>query len=185
MELSTLNGNIIGVISNNYKEDDFKDLLVKDIIVNKTKESLKMVKLDETILDKKFSDLSSNYQNKVILASKLHDKEIVLVNFSRGLLKKEISYFKSLFRKVVSYNRRIILIDKNAELFLNCVDRIYVINNDTVKYDTIDIFDKILELYIDPPQIVEFSNRCEKIGIRLDHYTELDELLKAIYRIKA
>ena len=78
-------------------------------------QSLKMVKLDETILDKKFSDLSSNYQNKVILASKLHDKEIVLVNFSRGLLKKEISYFKSLFRKVVSYNRRIILIDKNAE----------------------------------------------------------------------
>ena len=60
MELSTLNGNIIGVISNNYKEDDFKDLLVKDIIVNKTKESLKMVKLDETILDKKFSDLSIN-----------------------------------------------------------------------------------------------------------------------------
>ena len=119
------------------------------------------------------------------MASKLHDKEIVLVNFSRGLLKKEISYFKSLFRKVVSYNRRIILIDKNAELFLNCVDRIYVINNDTVKYDTIDIFDKILELYIDPPQIVEFSNRCEKMGIRLDHYTELDELLKAIYRIKA
>ena len=71
MELSTLNGNIIGVISNNYKEDDFKDLLVKDIIVNKTKESLKMVKLDETILDKKFSDLSSNYQNKVIIKIRL------------------------------------------------------------------------------------------------------------------
>lgn len=185
MELSTLNGKIIGVITDNYKEDDFKDLLVRDIIVNKTQESLKMVKLDESVLDKKFSDLSTNYKNKVILASKLHDKEIVLVNFSRGLLKKEMNYFKSLFKKVVNYNRRIILIDKNAELFLNCVDRIYVINNDAIKYDTVDIFDKILELYIDPPQIVEFSNKCEKMGIRLDHYTELDELLKAIYRIKA
>lgn len=185
MELNSLNGNIVGVIIDDYPSDDFKDSLVRDIIVKKVPESLKMVKLDESFLDKKFSDLSIRNKEKVILASKLHDKEIVLVNFSQGLIKSDFNYFKTLFKKIASYNRKIILVDKNTDLFLNCVDRIYVINNDEIKYETVDIFDKILKLYVDLPKIVEFSLKCESDGIRLDHYTELDELLKAIYRIKS
>ena len=185
MELSNLKGRIIGIISNSYKNIDYRDKDVKDIITKKVNESLKMVKLDESVLTKKFNDLSISNKNKVILASKLHDKEIVLYDFSSGLTSKDMNYFKTLFKKISTYNRRIFLVNKNSEMFLNCVDRIYVINDDEVKYDTSDIFDKILGLYIDPPKIVEFANKCEKLGVRLDHYTELDELLKAIYRIKS
>ena len=71
------------------------------------------------------------------------------------------------------------------DLFLNCVDRIYVINEDEIKYETIDIFDKTLGLYADYPKIVEFYFKGIDLGVRLDQYTELDELLKAIYRIKS
>ena len=185
MELNELTGRIVGVISSDYRVDDFDDKTVKEIVIKKVNESLKMVKLDESILDKKFSDLSSRNKNKVILASKLHDKEIILVNFSKGLLKKDYGYFKTLFKKIVTYNRKIILVESKMDLFINCVDRIYVINNKEIKYETLDVFDKILLLYADQPKIVEFCYKCEKMGIRLDHYTELDELLKAIYRIKS
>ncbi len=185
MELGSLNGNVIGVIADNYKSDDFKDTLVSEIITKRIEETLKMVKLESSVLEKRFSDLSSRNKEKVILASKLHDKEIILVNFSEGLIKSDLDYFKTLFRRVTKYNKKVILIDKNTELFLNCVDRIYVLEQDAIKYETVDIFDKILELYVDLPKIVDFANRCEKVGVRLDHYTELDELMKAIYRIKS
>ena len=90
-----------------------------------------------------------------------------------------------MFKRVTKYNKKVVLIDKNTEIFLNCVERIYVLEQDVLKYETVDIFDKILELYVDLPKIVDFANRCEKVGVRLDHYTELDELMKAIYRIKS
>ena len=185
MELKTLDGSIIGVICKDIKQIDYEDKLVRDIITKKVLESLKMVKLDEEVLEKKFSDLAISEKSKVILASKLHDREIILVNFSRGLTKKDFNYFKTLFKKIVTYGRKIILVDIKSELFLNCVDKIYVIEEDEIKYATHDIFDKILELYIDAPKIVDFFNKGIKMGIRLDQYTELDELMKAIYRIKA
>lgn len=185
MELKELKGAVIGVISHDYLEDDLKDKTVRDIITKKVNESLKMVKLDESILDKKFCDLSRGEKSKAVLASKLHDKEIVLVNFSRGLLKKDYSYFRSLFKKIVQYGKKVILVEPKMDLFLGCADRIYVILDGEVKYDTLNIFDKVLLLYTDAPSIVAFEQKCEDRGIRLDYYTELDELLKAIYRIKS
>lgn len=185
MELESLNGNIIGVVNSDYKNADLENKLVSDIILKKAAEALKMVKLDADVLNKSFSDLSIRDKNKVILASKLQDHVIILVNFSKGLLKKDIEYFKGLFKKIATYNRKIILIDNNAFLFLNCADKIYVIKNDKIVYETESLFDKNLEVYIDLPKIVDFVYKCENIGIRIDHYQEIDELLKAIYRIKS
>ena len=184
MELEKLEGSIIGVIGKriNY---DYQDKKVSQIITNKQADSLRIVKLDDSILDKKYNELSKRDQNKVDLASKLHDKTIILSNFSEGLLKKDMEYFKSIFKKIVTYDKKIILIDKNSELFLNCVDNIYVINNDNILYETKDIYDINLTKYIDLPKIVDFNFKCKDLGIRIDHYQELDELLKAIYRIKS
>lgn len=185
MELSNLNGQIIGIISDDFKKEEYFGKLVNEIVTTKPNEAIKMVKLDSNILNINYDDLSIREQNKVILASQLHNKEIILINFSKGMLKKDLEFFKRLFKKINTYNRKIILIDKSADLFINCVDRIYVINNDKVIFDTIDIFDRVLDMYIDPPKIVEFCHKCENLGVRLDHYKELDELLKAIYRIKS
>ena len=185
MELTSLKGNIIGVISKQYQTDNFDGKKVKDLITNKVHESLKMVKLDETYLEEHFENLSNRNKNKVILATKLHDKTIILINFSKGLVKKDIEYFKALFKKISRYNKKIILIDNNLDLFLNLVVRIYVIDNDEIKYETLNLYDKTLKLYADLPPIVNFTYKCFDEGVRLDYYSELDELLKAIYRIKS
>ena len=185
MELEKLDGNIIGIISNDFQNENFSGKKVREIIVKKVNESLKMVRLNLEILDKNFEDLSSRDMNKVILASKLQEKVIILINFSKGMLKKDLEYFKALFKKIKNYDRKIILIDYNAELFIGLVNHYYVFSNNQMKYETKDIFDRVLENYIDMPSIARFINQCESDGIRLDHYYELDELLKAIYRIKS
>ena len=184
MELSSLKGNIIGVISKDYVEDDYSGKLVKDIVLNRASDALKMVGLSESTLECKFDDLSHGNQNRVVLASKLQDKCIILNNFSIGLTNKDIEFFKKLFKRISSYGRKIVLVDTNSNLFFNLVDKVYVISKE-IMYETGDMFDKALGEYIDLPKIVEFTNKSENKGIKINHYKELDELLKAIYRIKS
>lgn len=182
MELE-LKGSIIGVISDDFKEPDLSGK-VKDIVVKKASDALKMVGLDYSYLEKEYNELSWNIKNKIILASKLQDKEIMLVNFSKGLTSKDLDFFKKLFKKIVGYGRKIILVDKNSELFLNCVDNLYVINKEIV-LETNDIFNKDLRKYIDVPRVIEFVNKACDVGVNINYYKELDDLLKAIYRIKS
>lgn len=183
MELENLSGSIIGVISEEYRDVELSGT-VETIVMKKTNDALKMVGLNEAYLDKNFEDLSNRDKNKIRLASKLNEKVIILINFSKGLTNKDIDYFKKLFKRIVSYGRKIILVDKNSELFLNCVDKLYVINNDLVaEFDS--IFDSGLDEFIDVPKIVEFNQVSLKKGVKLNEYKELDDLLKAIYRIKS
>lgn len=178
-----LKGSIIGIVSNDYIEDELKGM-VKDIVLKKSSDALKMVGLDDSYLDKDFMDLSDRDKNKIILASKLQNKEIKLINFSKGLTNKDIEFFKKLFKKIVSYGRKIILVDKNSNMFMNCVDNLYVINKEII-LETDDLYNEELKKYIDVPSIVEFTHKSLENGIKLNHYNDLDDLLKAIYRIKS
>lgn len=178
-----LKGSIIGIVSNDYIEDELKGT-VKDIVIKKSSDALKMVGLDDSYLDKDFMDLSDRDKNKIILASKLQNKEIKLINFSKGLTNKDIDFFKKLFKKIVSYGRKIILVDKNSNMFMNCVDNLYVINKEII-LETDDLYNEELKKYIDVPSIVEFIHKSLENGIKLNHYNDLDDLLKAIYRIKS
>ncbi len=178
-----LKGSIIGIVSNDYIEDELKGM-VKDIVIKKSSDALKMVGLDDSYLDKDFMDLSDRDKNKIILASKLQNKEIKLINFSKGLTNKDIEFFKKLFKKIVSYGRKIILVDKNSNMFMNCVDNLYVINKEII-LETDDLYNEELKKYIDVPSIVEFTHKSLENGIKLNHYNDLDDLLKAIYRIKS
>ena len=127
-----LDGKIIGIISNAYEEVDYSGKKVEEIITYKMQDALKMVKLDESIKSVLFDDLSSRDKNKVILASHLHDKEIRLVNFSKGMIKKDLEYFNNLHILPSNINlsgAEIELVDKdNREyLFKNILEPI--INN--------------------------------------------------------
>ena len=186
MELSKLEGSIIGVITKDIKgHDDYKDVIVKDIIPKKITDSLKMVNLEENIQNKTFKELSSRDKNKIILASQLQNDIIILYDFTKGMLKKDLEYFKKLFKRIANYGKKIILVTKDANLFLGCVDKIYLIEDDKVVYQTDDCFDLAIYNNIDMPLMVEFIQDCYDLGIHLDAYTDINELIKAIYRIKS
>ena len=185
MELKALEGKIVGLISEQ-KEDlsKYNEKLVKDIVTHRTEDSLKMVGVESGVQDKFFKDLCFRDKNKVILASKLNDEEIVLYDFSKGLIRKDIDFYKRLLKKISSYNKRIFLYSKDAELFINFVDSIYILNDGEVTYHTDNMFDPTIYLELEMPEIVSFIYKCENLGYRIDEYTDINELIKAIYRIK-
>lgn len=185
MAIATDEPKIIGIISfASLNKDNLNNKLVSEIITYRLDDSLKMVQLKEEIKSQKFGDLSSAIQNKVILASQLHNKEINLYDFSRGLTKKDLDYFKRLFKKMVSYGKTIKLYSMSAELFINCVD-IIRLEKDGKIYESNTLFDDVISQNINTPEIVKFINCCQKNGVHLDKYTDFNELIKAIYRIKA
>lgn len=185
MELSNLDGHIIGIVSNENKSKDYGESKVKDIITHRLNDSLKMVNLDESIGEKRFCDLSSRDKNKIYLASQLQEKEIILYDLSKGLLKKDLAFFKRLLKRIASYNKKIYLFSKDAELFIDCVDTIYLVKDSEVTYKTNDLFDPTIYIEMEMPHIVSFFYKCEDLGIRIDEYTDINELIKAIYRIKS
>ncbi|MEG1150212.1 MAG: hypothetical protein RSE17_02860 [Bacilli bacterium] len=184
MEINKLKGSIIGVISENFELVDYNNLLVKDIITKKTDDSLKMVGIHENIKNMEFNELTDKDKSKVILASKLNSKEIILYDFTKGMLNKELLFFKNLFKKLVTYDKKVILVSKDINFFLNLVDNLYVINKDEVVFETNDFFNYELYKYVDMPPIISFIKKCQINNIMVENYTEFNELLKAVYRIK-
>ena len=179
-----LKGGIVGLIGDiaTTKYDD--NLKVSEIITKKNADSLKMVGLNENINDKLYKELSIKEKNQVNLASQLTNKIIILKNFSQGMLKKDLLYYRNLLKKISLYNRKIVLIENNADYFLDLVDNIYIINEGDIVFETSDIFNKDLYEYIDMPKIVEFTYLTKQKGIKIDNYLEFNDLLKAIYRLK-
>ena len=186
MELDKLKGSIIGIVSS-YEVDNkkYNNYLVKDIIGSKVNEALKMVDLANEKQNEYFQNLSSKDQNKVILASMLNEKIIVLYDFTKGMNNKDLTFFKNLFKKIASYNRKIILFERNANFFFNLVDYIYVIKNEKIVFETTSVLDEELYDYIERPPLIEFVYLAIQKGIKLDYYEDFNDLLKAIYRLKA
>jgi ABC-type Mn2+/Zn2+ transport system ATPase subunit len=179
MELSKLEGKIIGICQLKLT-NDLHGGLVKDMISFKYEESMQMVGLSFDKGNSEFKDLSLQDQKRVILASKLQDSIIVLDNFFDYFNYKDQQYFKLILKRIASYGKKIIIIESKIDYFLNFVDTIYF-KNDKV-YKTNDFFDDRLYVKNEMPKIVKFSYQC---GEYLDKkYTDLYELIKAIYRGK-
>lgn len=183
MELSKLNGTILGIYTD-VTCDNYGDTLVNDLINNKIDQALQMVGLPIDIKNKKYSELSSSEQRKVELASKLNEKVIILKDFTKGLIYKDIIYLKNIIKKISTYNRKIILISKDSDLFLNLVDHLYVIKDEEIIYETTNLLEEQLYEYIERPLVIDFVYQVRQKGIKLDYYSEFNDLLKAIYRIK-
>ncbi len=184
MELSTLNGNIIGIITSDIAKENYNGKKVQDMITLKTNEALKMVGLTPDYLTKNFEELSSNDQNKVILASKLNENVIILNDFTKGMLNKELLYFKNLLKKISTYNKKIILISNDMNFFFKLVDHVYVINEEQIIYETTDLTSEELYEYVDKPNLLKFVDLTQEKGINLPYYLEFNDLLKAVYRLK-
>lgn len=184
MELTNLEGKIIGVIGKISDNSNYDNLIVKDIIGEKYEGALKVVGCDISNSDKVFKTLPMKEQKKVLLASKLSEEVIILNNFSKGLIYKDLIYFKNLLKKISNYNRKIILIGNDLNFLFNLIDYLYIIENEKIIYATTDLKDEKLYDYIDRVPIIEFVYLAKQKGIKLDYYLDFFDLLKAIYRLK-
>ena len=173
---------IIGICSS-YQSKLAKERLVKELNIKNVSNALKMVGLDDTILDKKVSDLTLSEYLKVDLATKLQEKTIVIGNLSNYLNYKDQEYLKKLLIKLHNdYQKNIIIIDEDISVFFNLVKRNYVIFDRIVVYETSDFFDYELYKWVRCPKIIEFINYINKDKRVLNNTLDIYELIKDIYR---
>ena len=178
LEVSVLK-EISNIMNNyNYKTDN----VVKHVV-----QSLRIVGLDESFLDRDPNELSRVEKKKVELASVIsyNPEVLVLDNFDIGLSYREKEYFRKLFLKLKNkYNKTIILISNNAEFLFDIVDDVHLIyNGKLVLSEGKDIFyNSNLYRYVNIPKIVEFTKYVEMNGYDIKKCTDIKELIKELYR---
>ncbi len=173
---------------NNLVIDNFKDLTnnLKKII-----DSLKMVNLNQMILEKKISKLSESEKKRISIALALITNPDVLIldeptigldNTNKNLL------YKILNKMNKRYNKTIIIASNDIEFVHKITDVVYVLNDKkiTLQGNKYDIFkqEKILNNYgIEVPNVIKFSNLVlNKKNKRLGYRDEINDLMKDIYR---
>ena len=162
----------------------FSDTTSNYINSKKALQSLQMVLLDASYLDKKSSELSLNEIKKINLAKALCENKshLVLDYFDKELNYKEKIYFKNLFKRLVNdYHKTIILHTNDLSFIWDISQEIYVIDDDIKVFNKNDL--SILN-YVEKPEIIKFIDLLKAKNIDIDYYKEPQDLLKAIYRIK-
>lgn len=185
----------LNIDEENLEKDFLQAIKLKDYIKNKfsnisdekIEEAYKICLLTDKDLDKALNILSSSEVEKVELMIKLlENKEVIILSdFEINFLNKELNYFKSLFKKMVlKYNKTIVLITNRLDNIMDLVDIILVVEDKKVilEISSKDIyFDKIYE-NIDTPDIIEFVKTVRRKNVKIEDYTDVKELIKAIFR---
>lgn len=184
MEIKELVNNcgIIGVIGNYQNKINYVGK-VRDINIKNITNALKMVLLDENILDKNIDELSISEYFKVELMTKLDSDLIIIGNLANSLIYKDKEYMKKLFIKLnKDYHKKIIIIDNDLTSFMNCVKDICVVKDNKVIYESNDYYDDNLYKYVKMPKIVEFIKYVNKNKKNCDKTIDIYELIKDIFR---
>ncbi len=182
INLTTNNSNI-GIVKGGIIPITVKEYLNSPKDTN----ALKLVMLDESILDKKGIELSS-FENKAVILAKIliENKEIIVLDyFEKELNNKEKENYKRLFKKLVNDTNKTIIIYTNDLTFIwDICDNIFLVDNKEVinNYNKDNYF-KLIEL-VDKPVISEIISKIRSKGIKIEDYKDIKDLLKAIYRIK-
>ena len=156
-------------------------------------DSLKLVGLNNQIINKKIESLSSSELYLISLASQLikNPKIIILDNPNAYLDLKNINNFLKIIRTIKRrYNKTIIIFSNDSDFVNSISDYIFIINDKKIikegnKYDIFidDITLKSCQIKV--PKIIEFekkvlNNKSINIGFR----DNVNDLIKDIYYYK-
>ncbi len=152
---------------------------------NKYLKALKLVHLDEEILNTPLNKLSSLEILKVRLAFYLlkESKELIIDKLFSKLIYGEQQYFKRLLRNLVNKQKiKIILIEDDMDFIVEFVREV-ILYIDNEHYKTIsNFYDEELYKYVKMPKTVNLIKYLESRNHKIDHEVTFNETLKAIYR---
>lgn len=154
---------------------------------SKDSSSLKMVMLNDSYLNKTSSECSISELKKINLAKALiENKDYIVLNyFEKELNYQEKKYFERLWKRLVNdFHKTIIIFTNDLTSTWNITKELIIVD----KYKVINTIpkDKYIEFIdnLNKPEIIKFIELIKKKGIEIESYKEVNELLKAIYRIK-
>jgi energy-coupling factor transport system ATP-binding protein len=162
-----------------------------DKIDKRVSDSLKMVGLDDSYLNRDPFSLSSGEKRKVAIASVLafNPKIIILDEPTVGLDSNSKDNLVKLMKMLKQkYNKTVIIVSHDVDLLHRLVDYIYIVNNKKIvlhgeKYDVFKEEDKLKRYGLTVPKIIEFSNKVfKKKNIKMGYRDDINDLIKDIYR---
>lgn len=175
-------------------KDKYPNVRVKDYLLQETnceeqrvQDSLKLVHLEEEVLNRKMSVLSSSEKLKVELAVLLilNVSVIVFDHFDSYFMEKELLFFKKLFKKLVKkYQKTFVFFNSNPIFLFEFADRIIIKKNKrkSLVIDNPTFYESELLSFLEKTPIVDFVTYLNVLGKKFLPYTDLKELLKAIFR---
>lgn len=197
-----IGNNKIGMVFQNYNDQFFMDTVEKELnfaikhFNNKVKDikkhildSLIMVGLDETYLNRNISSLSSGEKKKLSIASVLcaNPKIILLDEPTLTLDNESINNLIKLIKMLKTrYNKTIIISSKDTDFIHKIADKVIILNEGKIVLEgnKYDVFIEDIEKYgLKKPRIIEFEKYVrDNKKIRLLYRDEINDLMKDIYR---
>lgn len=162
-----------------------------DILDKRVVDSLKMVGLDDSYLDKNPFDLSSGEKTLLSLAVvlSLNPKLIIIDEPTIYLDNRNIDCLIKLLKRLKnSYHKTIIVFTSDIEFALRLTDNYMILKKGKItssgnKKELLNNIDKVKSSGIEVPKIVDFINTSnKKKGINLEMTFDIKELMKDIYR---
>lgn len=179
----------------------FEETIVKDIIfgpknfgieeseaIEIAKETLKLVGLDESYLEKSPFDLSGGQKRRVAIAGILvmNPDVLILDEPTAGLDPQGAKEMLNLFRKINQSGKTVILVSHDMDQVLEYCDDVIVMNKGKVEkhVTTQELFKEtqyLTSLSIDLPMITSFILELNKNGFHLDpSLKDIDILIQEI-----
>lgn len=179
----------------------FEETILKDIIfgpknfgvtqeeaIKIAKESLKLVGMDESYLDKSPFDLSGGQKRRVAIAGILAmDPDILILDEpTAGLDPQGAKEMLTLFKKINKTGKTIIIVSHDMNQVLEYCDEVIVMNKGKVeRHESVnDIFKEteyLSSLSIDLPTMTSFILQLNQNGFEIDSsMKDIDELIEVI-----
>ena len=193
----------IGIIKEDYLNTNFlikvyewmyyeirrKRLILKNP-KKKIDDSLRIVGLDNTYLNRNINSLSSSEKILVILAiSLLSNPDIIILDDLFKYLDKvkEKSLIMLLEKIRDNYNKTIILINDDSEILYKYTKRLIIKKNNLfIEDDTNKLFQRVDFLHknnIKVPEIIELTHLIKKKKkVKLEYHKDVRDILKDIYK---
>lgn len=146
-------------------------------------DACKMVLLDPEIINGNVSKISSTEAKKLrfVEALLLNSETFLFVNFEQGFVFKSRCYFQKLFKKLIKYGKCIILVTNDLTFLMDVPSKLVLFEKNNY-LEISDFYDERLYQYVEMPNVIFYVKYLEMRGIKMEHYLESKEVLKAIYR---
>lgn len=176
----------------------FEDTVIKDVefgvknfypksteTVNKSKEALKLVGLDESFYNRSPFDLSGGEKKRVAIAGVIAYKPelLILDEPTAGLDAKGKKDVMDLFKKIHDTGVQIILITHDMNIVLEYADEMIILDDGEIKKigSPKEILKEDVEKYnLETPYIYKTVNALKSRGIKISNVNDINELVKEL-----